>query len=252
MKGRPTVSDYSIARHILSLYSSAVTRRPGSMQLWQEYITHVMKNSNSSAEISRVLARALGLHPTKSSIWILAIRFEADGTGPQAKEGGIGGGNIDAARKLVMRALRFMKGATREDALQVWLEWIRLEISFVERMRKRWEILGIADTMAGEANMQIDAQGTDEVDEEIQLPEPANDDDAVQDTEQTGKLSQAATQVTNASEGGQAAILKGAIVKVVLQNALTGGGSVLMTNVVLLQHVLIRPSFSGTNRYKFI
>ena len=175
-----------------------------------------MTNSNSSPEISRVLARAIGLHPTKADIWLLAIRFEADGTGPQAKDGGIGGGNIDAARKLVMRALRFMKAATREDALKIWLEWVRLEISFMERMRKRWEILGIDDTMSGEQNMKPDEM---EVDGETDaLPDPKVD--LVTVSKEDSELAKTAGDVQSTAQKGQHAVLSGEIVKVVIQNAL--------------------------------
>lgn len=216
LKGRPTVSDYSIARHILSLYSSAVTRVPGSMKLWHSYIAHVMLNSNSTAEISRVLARAIGLHPTKADIWLLAIRFEADGTGPEAKDGGIGGGNIDSARKLVMRALRFMKAAPRDEALKIWLEWVRLEVSFMERMRKRWDILGITATMSGEQNVkpsEMDVDGAADA-----LPDPETD--LASETKDDAELAKTAGDVQNSAEKGQHAVLGGEIVRVVLDNAL--------------------------------
>ena len=169
----------------------------------------MLRVSNSSAEISRVLARAISLHPTNASIWLLAIRFEADGTGPQAKEGGIGGGNIDAARKLAMRALRFMKGAKDEDGQKIWLEWTRLEISFVERMRKRWEILGIGDAMTGKANMDVDGKDG-EVEE---LPEPES---------QVEDVDAAEEDVSVAQNQGKNAVLDGAIVKAVLENACAG------------------------------
>lgn len=213
LKGRPTISDYSIARHILSLYSSAVTRIPGSVTLWQVYITHVLRVSNSSAEISRVLARAISLHPTNASVWLLAIRFEADGTGPQAKEGGIGGGNIDAARKLAMRALRFMKGASDQEGQKIWLEWVSLEVSFVERMRKRWEILGIANVMAGKANMDVDGAENGGDSQTERLPEAQADVAEVDATEQ---------EVAAARKKGQSAVLDGAIVKAVIENACSG------------------------------
>lgn len=187
------------------------------MKLWQSYITHVIHNSNSSAEVSRVLARAIGLHPTKADIWLLAIRFEADGTGPQAKEGGIGGGNIDAARKLVMRALRFMKSATKEDATKIWLEWIRLEISFMERMRKRWEILGIQDAMSGEQNVKTDGMEVDGNTDAL----PAANSDLVAESREDSALAKTAGDVQSSSEKGQHAVLSGEIVKVVITNALS-------------------------------
>lgn len=186
------------------------------MKLWQSYIAHVITNSNSSPEISRVLARAIGLHPTKADIWLLAIRFEADGTGPQAKDGGIGGGNIDPARKLVMRALRFMKAATREDAMKIWLEWVRLEISFMERMRKRWEILGINDTMSGEQNVKPIEMEVDGETEALSDPKA----DLLTESKEDSELAKTAGDVQSTAQKGQHAVLSGEIVKVVIQNAL--------------------------------
>lgn len=218
LKGRPTISDFSISRHIVSLYASAVTRLPGSTEVWRSYITHVMRVSNSTPEISRVLARAISLHPTNSTIWLLAIRFEADGTARHAESGeaGIGGGNIDAARKLAMRALRFMKGAKDADAQRIWEEWIRLEISFVERMRKRWEILGIQDAMNGKANIALDAANTG--DDGLQEGENKMAVDPVADGEDKA-LEAAQEDVEVAQQKGKNAVLDGAIVKAVLSNA---------------------------------
>lgn len=186
------------------------------MKLWQSYITHVVANSNSSAEVSRVLARAISLHPTKADIWLLAIRFEADGTGPNAREGGIGGGNIDAARKLVMRALRFVRAAPKEEALKIWLEWIRLEISFMERMRKRWEILGIKDAMSGEQNVKTDEM---DVDGDAAVL-PAADADLVSEAKEVEALAKTAGDLQHSARQGEHAVLKGAIGKVVIINAL--------------------------------
>ena len=216
------MSDFSISRHIVSLYASAVTRLPGSTEVWRSYITHVMRVSNSTPEISRVLARAISLHPTNSAIWLLAIRFEADGTARQAKTGeaGIGGGNIDAARKLAMRALRFMKGAKDADAQRIWEEWIRLEISFVERMRKRWEILGIQDAMNGKANIALDVASTG--DDALQEGENNMAMNPVVGGEDGAILEAAQEDVEVAQQKGKTAVLDGAIVKAVLSNACAG------------------------------
>lgn len=198
------MSDYSIAGHIVSLYSSAVKKRPGSTKLWHAYLTHVVRTSNSGPEISKALAKAIAFNPTSSAIWLLAIRFEADGTKTASGSGGVGGGNIDSARKLCMRALRFTKAGTPEDSRKIWIEWIRLEISFIERMRKRWELLGIQDAVSGNANME---------DADMETA-------AVNDTE--ADEFKAGAQIADAQKQGQSAVLEGAIVEVVMNNAFAG------------------------------
>jgi U3 small nucleolar RNA-associated protein 6 len=172
-----------------------------------------LRTSNSSPEVSRVLARALTLHPTNPAIWLLAIRFEADGTASYARdeintfeddqpESTIGGGNIDAARKLAMRGIRFTKGAREEDARILWVEWARLEISFVERMRKRWEILGIKDAMNGQANLDVEGMQVDGAPAEDSVEQAEKQLEAVQESQ------------------GRNAVLEGGIAKIVIQNAL--------------------------------
>lgn len=166
------------------------------------------------------------MHPTNADLWLLAIRFEADGTGPQAKEGGIGGGNIDAARKLVLRALRFMKSAKEEEGRKIWLEWVRLEMSFIERMRKRWEIMSIQDIMSGKPNVQQDAA---EMSNGV-LPEP--DQDMLAETGEEQDLASTATQIQSTKQKGQHAVLGGDIVRVVLTSALACECSIHGENVL--------------------
>ena len=103
-----------------------------------------------------------------------------------------------------MRALRFTKAGTPEDSRKIWIEWIRLEISFIERMRKRWELLGIQDAVSGNANME---------DADMETA-------AVNDTE--ADEFKAGAQIADAQKQGQSAVLEGAIVEVVMNNAFAG------------------------------
>lgn len=102
-----------------------------------------------------------------------------------------------------------MKGASDADGQKIWLEWVNLEISFVERMRKRWEILGIGDAMSGKANMEIDGEDG----ASATLPEPEA---------KAAQVDAAEEDVSVAQQKGKNAVLEGAIVKAVLENACAG------------------------------
>lgn len=118
-----------------------------------------------------------------------------------------------------MRALRFLKGTDGEK--EIWKEWIRLEVAFAERVRGRWSVLGIGKgkngeeeiTRVGEKKMEVD--GEEEETEEIQLPAAEEEDDEMTKEVEEKVLS------------GQEAIIEGAIVRVVIDNALTCSSSLL-------------------------
>lgn len=114
-----------------------------------------------------------------------------------------------------MRALRFLKGKEEEEG-QIWKEWIRVECGFAERVRARWAILGIGKgkggveeiTRVGEKSMDVD--GEEEANAEVELP-------ALDEDDEEAKVKR---EVERQAMSGQEAIIDGAIVRVVIDNAL--------------------------------
>lgn len=207
-KGRTTLSDYSIPLHILSLYSAAAKRFPESLELWTSYIAYSLTQASNKL-VSRVLSAAIAAHPSHSDFWVMAAQFEADGD-----ETGKGGGNVDGARKLLMRGLRFFKNA---NSLPLWIEWIRIELNFIQTIEKRREALGLLESQSK----------SNEPSHSIQSEENNNVDQALQTTADLQQLPQepdtAMTPLDRKIDctelKGQEALLSGALVKVVLQNA---------------------------------
>lgn len=142
------------------------------------------------------------MHPSHAPYWLMASRWESEGD-----RKGMGGGNTEGARRLCMRALRFLKGAPTEE--DVWREWLRVEVVYVERIKKRWELLGIGKKAETDERMDVD-------DESEQV-----DVDAVPQTGASKVLDDAAKAVESPAVTGEAAIRDGAVVRLVLDSCLT-------------------------------
>ncbi|KAI8447321.1 hypothetical protein BY996DRAFT_1002871 [Phakopsora pachyrhizi] len=209
-KGRITLSDYSIPLHILNLYSLAVKRFPESIELWLSYINYSLTQSSAKL-VSRVLSAAIAAHPAQSRFWIMAVQFEADGD-----ESGKGGGNIDGARKLLMRSLRFFNGT---DSIPIWLEWIRIELNFVKVIEGRREALGIESFAEAKAAKNLESNQTSDNPVADYIEQTAMELDHVGDQYPEDLPVSLADDINSGELKGQEALLSGALVKVALSNA---------------------------------
>jgi U3 small nucleolar RNA-associated protein 6 len=175
----------------VNLFNLATRKFPSSLSLWRHYIAYVLTQSSPKL-VSRALAAAISLHPANPEFWMMAARWEADGN-----EQGAGGGNVDGARKLLLRALRFNKASET-----IWLEWLRIEVSFAERLRKRWEVLGIGPSAASES------------------PKPEGETVVVPSLEGEENGEQVVAGLPeSAGLTGQQSLIEGVLVKLVLDNA---------------------------------
>ncbi|GAA5940550.1 snoRNA-binding rRNA-processing protein UTP6 [Sporobolomyces koalae] len=263
-------SDYSIQFHITQLHRLSVRRFPESLQLWDAYIAHAL-SQDSPLLVSRTLSAAISMHPTVTRFWILASRWESEGD-----EKGMGGGNTEGARRLCMRALRFLKTrgrTTQRDATDdgndseanlvdihapselVWQEWIRLEVAFIEKLKSRQQILGLGKGKDGEevvvrVSGQRDADG-----------EGSGEDTGEDENEHEGASVDVSALAGEAEDGpdpvdreveakvlsGQEAILDGAIVKAVIDNFLKENGHSLYAYKLLLTILRRLPSTLRTS-----
>ncbi|KAK4045962.1 U3 snoRNP protein [Microbotryomycetes sp. JL201] len=208
-----TLSDHSIAAHVTQLHRQSVRRFPESISLWNAFISHTL-TQESPTLVSRTLSSAIAMHPTHVDFWVMASRWESEGD-----EKGLGGGNTEGARRLCMRALRFLKGDKAKEA-RVWREWIRLETSFAEKTRARWALLGIGKGKNGAEETKrvklLSSNDADmDVDEDATVDVPALDGE---DKSQKDEAMQEAVSVQ--AKSGQEAIIDGAIVRVVIDSCL--------------------------------
>ncbi|ORY77112.1 hypothetical protein LY90DRAFT_399747 [Neocallimastix californiae] len=121
---RVTLSDYSILRHVHNLYNRALRRFPGDVELWVQYLEWAQKSSNSKL-LGKVFPRVISLHPTKDIFWVMAASWEFEKNG-----------NALSGRTLLQRGLRI-----NGESKKLWLEYFRLELLYLEKLRERRKIL---------------------------------------------------------------------------------------------------------------
>ena len=76
------------------------------------------------------MTKALQLHPREPGLWIYAASWEFE----ENK-------NTSGARSLMQQGLRISK-----QSEQLWLEYLRMELVYAQKLRQRQKILGIQDT----------------------------------------------------------------------------------------------------------
>ncbi|KAJ2720967.1 U3 snoRNP protein [Coemansia sp. Benny D115] len=174
-------SDYSIGQRIISIYERAVLRHSDDIPLWMQFIAYIKSQKETHAAdeetqgharlLASLYARAITAHPHEPELWIMAAAHELD-----VNSSGT------AARVLLQRALRLNSTSKR-----LWIEYFRLELVLIERIKARRRILGIdADpaVAATDADSQSDAE--EESKDMIMLPtlddENENDNDGATQT----------------------------------------------------------------------
>jgi U3 small nucleolar RNA-associated protein 6 len=134
--------------------------------------------------ISNRAYRALQLHPRTPALYIIAASHELNHMSPSA------------ARALLQRGLRL-----NADSVDMWKEYVRMEMGFVEGMRRRWTVLGIHE----EDHPIAEAETTAKEDMAPLTPEEI-----------------AAEKGGDEGERARQAIMDGAIVKSVILSAVKG------------------------------
>lgn len=70
--------------------------------------------------------RALQLHPQESGLYIMGAAHELDHM------------SATGARTLLQRGIRL-----NGDSMDLWKEYVKMEMGFIELLRRRWEVLGV-------------------------------------------------------------------------------------------------------------
>lgn len=161
--------------HMISIYERMVQKFKHDTHSWLAYIEYA-RTKKMRVVTGRVMARALALHTTDVELWILAASYELNDNS-----------STTAARSLLQRALRLVELPTADrpgqassgpvrlrlsdrekDLLLIWVEYIRMELVFIERLRRRWLILGLqwdseehADEPALDENSEAVQAGVD-------------------------------------------------------------------------------------------
>lgn len=110
------------------IFERALKKFKDDVGLWIQYI-QLAENHGARSLVSRISARAIQLHPTYAPFYILAAAHELENGSPAA------------ARTLLQRGIRL-----NETSIDLWREYVKMELVFVENLRRRWAVLGIPDT----------------------------------------------------------------------------------------------------------
>ncbi|KAJ7294500.1 hypothetical protein O6H91_08G107700 [Diphasiastrum complanatum] len=141
---RNSLCDRSCAMRIMLIYERAVTRFKGDLNLWLQYIEFC--KSHGSKRMQRVMTKALKLHSTVPGLWIYAAVWEFEHNL-----------NVTAARALMQRGLRMCP--TSEN---LWLEYFRMELTYVQKLRSRKLLLGLdgggGNPVENSMTMMLDSQ----------------------------------------------------------------------------------------------
>jgi U3 small nucleolar RNA-associated protein 6 len=125
-KSPPSISDHALTRRQFHIFERALRKFKSDVFLWLQYL-RVAQRAGARALAGRIAARAVQLHPRTPALYVLAAAHE------------LAHGGMGAARVLLQRGLRLNAGS-----VEMWREYVRLELGFVESVRRRWDLLGIA------------------------------------------------------------------------------------------------------------
>ncbi|TFY56252.1 hypothetical protein EVJ58_g7756 [Rhodofomes roseus] len=182
----PSVSDYALVRRQFHVFERALKKFKGDVGLWIQYI-QVAKKEGARTLVGRITARALQLHPNVPALYILAASHELEHLAPSA------------ARALLQRGIRL-----NPESAEMWREYVKMELGFVESLRRRWGVLGIElEDTKGKGK-----QRAREVDEDQEMG-----------NEEVERMQVDAEDESDGGEAARRQIMQGAIAKSVMSSA---------------------------------
>ncbi|TFK54305.1 hypothetical protein OE88DRAFT_1625427 [Heliocybe sulcata] len=189
----PSISDYALVRRQFQIFERALKKFKGDVGLWIQYI-ELAKKEGAKALVGRITARALQLHLTHPPLYVLAAQHELSRLSPSA------------ARTLLQRGIRM-----NPESVDMWREYLKMEMGWVESVRRRWSVLGLDTKGKGREKRGISrvlAGDSEDVGAGFGLDEDGMDVDGEGEKERGDENEEARRQ-----------ILDGAIVKAVISNA---------------------------------
>jgi len=115
-----------IKTRINKLYKILEHRFQSDVNIWLSHI-QFLKSIKWDSSVSRIYLRLLQVHSDKPRLWVAAAKWEFEHVG-----------NPDNGRQIMLRGLRFLPSS--------WVlhrEYVKLELLYVEQLRKRSEVLGV-------------------------------------------------------------------------------------------------------------
>lgn len=113
-------------RRIFFVFDRGTKKHPGDVGLWLQYIEFA-KSCRANKKLAHIFANVLRLHPARPELWIYAAQHAMEENG-----------DMTEARGYMQRGLRFCK-----NKQTLWLQYLRLEMSYLAKLQARRQILGI-------------------------------------------------------------------------------------------------------------
>ncbi|CAE7083965.1 unnamed protein product [Rhizoctonia solani] len=136
---KSSLADFCIVRRQFFILERAVRKFKSDVSLWVQYI-ELAKSNNARSLVGKLCARALSLHPTSTPLYIIAASHELESSLSPT-----------GARALLQRGLRI-----NPESVELWTEYIRMELGYCEGLRRRWKTLGIDPMSQNEEGQAID------------------------------------------------------------------------------------------------
>eukprot|EP00038_Savillea_parva_P021034 m.33145 g.33145 ORF g.33145 m.33145 type:complete len:709 (+) comp4980_c0_seq1:303-2429(+) len=126
MKKKSAPSEIGGQKRILFIFQRAVQKFKGDIKLWNDYFDFC-ERIGAVKVLGRAFAEALRYNPLHADLWVRAAAWEFGGNN-----------NIKSARVLMQRGLRLAP-----DSKRLWTEYLRLELLYLDKIRKRRALLGL-------------------------------------------------------------------------------------------------------------
>ena len=127
-------------RRIFFVFDRGTKKHSGDVGLWMQSIEYA-RSQRAYKKLGQIFTNVLRLHPSRPELWIYAAQFAMEENG-----------DMTEARAYMQRGLRFCKSKR-----QMWLQYLRLEMSYLSKLHARRQILGI-ETDEAEKVSTIDVQ----------------------------------------------------------------------------------------------
>ncbi|EKD04624.1 hypothetical protein A1Q2_01084 [Trichosporon asahii var. asahii CBS 8904] len=154
----PSASTYSIPRRVLYILKRATAKFPGDLAVWLAYVEFGAREGMTKI-VAKGLNSALQHHPLSPTLYLLQSYHHLHPGTPlprsgeeDAKLGALAGPALDEARPALAFALEGT-GPARTTLLlglrllpgshALWRAYVKLELGWVEALRRRWRALGI-------------------------------------------------------------------------------------------------------------
>jgi len=116
----------NLQRRIHSLFDKVLMKFGDDLNIWTQYI-NFCKRAKAKKSLAKVFAKLLQKHPHNPDVWFLAAKYEIEDQK-----------NVGNARSILQKGLR-----QNNESSILWLEYFKMELLHVRKIKKRKEALGI-------------------------------------------------------------------------------------------------------------